>query len=49
MLQGQDQGRQAMTASMAGGGGMTVSMVIKQRERAQGQKIAKCGKRERGA
>jgi hypothetical protein len=31
-----------------GGGGMTVSRVIAERERAQEQKFAKCGKRERG-
>jgi hypothetical protein len=33
----------------SGGGGTTVSRVIEQQERAQGQKIAKCSERERGA
>jgi hypothetical protein len=31
-----------------GGGGAVVSKAIAERERARGQKFAKCGKRERG-
>jgi hypothetical protein len=30
----------------SGGGGMTVSRAIEERERARGQKIVKCGERE---
>jgi hypothetical protein len=36
-------------SKMVGGGGMTVSRATEKRERARGQKFAKCGKRECGA
>jgi hypothetical protein len=36
-------------SNTVGGGGMTVSRATEKRERARGQKFAKCGKRERGA
>jgi hypothetical protein len=40
--------RRATGSRMVGSGGMTLSRVTEERERAWGPKIAKCGERARG-